>query len=210
MNDHKKADIRRDRREGMGFYELTKKYGVDRNLLRDILGLPPVAGDGKYNGITPEVVLAAVVEAKGNRAKAAKALGISTDIVHKRLAKCREMGIECPDSLTAEEYQEALAERLQPGEWCEYSQSGQETRGAVVVKIDGKKSRIRFSDNSTKWVLNRTLTWVPAPDVIAQECRKIQSQWLPQEFARRAPHAHVGEYEIPQWQTGDMSADCVW
>ena len=156
MNDHKKADIRRDRREGMGFYELTKKYGVDRNSLRDILGLPPVAGDGKYNGITPEVVLAAVVEAKGNRAKAAKALGISTDIIHKRLAKCRE------------------------------------------------------SDNSTKWVLNRTLTWVPAPDVIAQECRKIQSQWLPQEFARRAPHAHVGEYEIPLWQTGDMSADCVW
>ena len=30
MNDHKKADIRRDRREGMGFYELTKKYGGDR------------------------------------------------------------------------------------------------------------------------------------------------------------------------------------
>lgn len=210
MNDHKRADIRRDRKEGMAFYDLTRKYEVDRNELRDILGMPPVVGDGKYNGITPEVVLDAVVEAKGNRAKAAKNLGISTDIVHKRLAKCREMGLECPDSLTAEEYQEALAERLQPGEWCEYSQSGQETRGAVVVKIDGKKSRIRFSDSSTKWVLNRTLTWVPAPDLIAEECQRIRSTWAPEEFYRRAPHAHAREFSIPEVATDNMVADCVW
>jgi hypothetical protein len=210
MNESKKQHIRRDRAAGMEFYAVCRKHNINRNQLREVLGMPPITREGTLAKITPEKVQSAVIAAGGSRAEAARILGVSADIVRIRIRQGRDMGLEYPEHLDAAENAKQSAERLRPGEWCEHSPSNASPTLVTVVWSSGAKSLVRLEDDTKRLVSTHSLTWVPSPDVITEHCQQIRSRWAPEEFRRRAPHAHVGEYEIPQWQTGDMSADCVW
>lgn len=210
MNDHKRAHIRRDRAGGMSMLDLARKHSVGRNELREILGLPPVAGESHLLHVTPEKVLDAIIAAEGNRSEAARRLGVSADIIRIRIRQGRKQGLKYPRNVGGMHHDKQQHERLKPGEWCEYAPSNDCTTRVTVLKCHGESVVVEFPCKEVRRVSIRTLTWVPAPDLIAQECQRIRDRWAPEEFRRRAPHAHVGEYEIPKWQTGDMSADCVW
>lgn len=210
MNDHKRAHIRRDRANGMSLLDLARKHSVGRNELRQILGMPPVAGEAHLLHITTERVLEAIVKANGNRSEAARELGCSADLIRIRIRQGRKQGIKYPRNVGGMHHDKQQHERLRPGEWCEYAPSNDCTTRVTVVETHGMKVSVRFPNKRIKRVSIRTLTWVPAPDLIAEECQRIRSTWAPEEFYRRAPHAHAREFSIPEVATDNMVADCVW
>lgn len=157
--------------------------------------------------LTPEEIHAAIVAHNGSRRDAATFLKVSTDVLLIRMRQYRDKGYTFPAAENECSRAAKFFGQVRVGEWAEY---GPEQQRCEVLAVRQTMAHVRYESGLVEWVGKKQLAWVPSGDVIAEETRRIRETWTPQELRKRAAWAFCGEYEIPQWQTGDMSADCVW